>query len=307
MLEDQKPGTVYWIDHYVVGTNDVERWVDFHEKVLGAKTARPAGDGQGRGAPGMFQDLAGPCHHGGFGQREPLPPGAGLGTTYPRYGLWIRPGDIDEHLRRLDEYQVPHTDPVRTSAEGEPGTAIYWEDPDANGFEFWAPDRLPDGAMDGAGPLKIGRISHGVFESRDLQRTADFFSHYCAMDPLVSGDIASDTLVLPLAGGGRIIYKQVEKFQQRTGGWGKYNGPHAALVVRDADFFPNYERMWNELPDWEYDKETGKFIGSGDTLPARTARHGSPAGRKFYDIYGRGDDWYDWDSNCFHFFGGLAQ
>ncbi|HLY65663.1 MAG TPA: hypothetical protein VKU60_09015, partial [Chloroflexota bacterium] len=39
-------------------------------------------------------------------------------------------------------------------------------------------------------------------------------------------------------------------------------------------------------------------------LPARTARHGSPAGRKWFDIKGRGDDWYDWDTNCFHFMGG---
>lgn len=308
MLEDQRPGTVYWIDHYVVGTNDVDRWVDFHEKVLGAKTARPAGGAQGtaRGNPGIFQDLAGPCHHGGFGQREQLPPSAGLGTTYPRYGLFIRQEDIPEHLARLDKFQVPHTDPIRTSAEGEPGTAIYWQDPDGNGFEFWAPDRLPEGAMDGETATKVGRISHGVFESRDLARTAEFFNRYCALDPVRSADVPADTLVLPLAGGGRLIFKKIEQYQQRTGGWGKYNGPHAALVVRDEDFFPNYQRMWSELPDWEYDKEKG-FIGVGADLPARTARHGSPAGRQFYEIYGRGDDWYDFDTNCFHFFGGLAK
>src|SRR5437899_994017 len=99
MLDDQRPGTVYWIDHYVVGTSDVDRWVDFHEKVLGATAARPAGGGgPGRNAIGMFQDLAGPCHHGGFGQREALPASNGLGTTYPRYGLFIRQEDIPEHL-----------------------------------------------------------------------------------------------------------------------------------------------------------------------------------------------------------------
>src|SRR5205085_2295256 len=99
----------------------------------GATTARPAGGGgPGRNAIGMFQDLAGPCHHGGFGQRDALPASNGLGTTYPRYGLFIRQEDIPEHLARLDANQVPHTDPIRTSAEGEPGTAIYWEDPDHN-------------------------------------------------------------------------------------------------------------------------------------------------------------------------------
>jgi hypothetical protein len=27
---------VYWIDHYVVGSDDLERWADFMVKVLGA-------------------------------------------------------------------------------------------------------------------------------------------------------------------------------------------------------------------------------------------------------------------------------
>lgn len=303
MLEDQRPGTIYWIDHYVVGTNDVDKWADFHTKVLGARNA--GAPGGGRGAPGMFQDLTGPCHHGGFSQDEPLPPSAGLGKGLPRHGLYIRSEDIDEHLRRLDATGVLHTDPVRTSAEGEEGAAIYWEDPDGNQFEFWAPTRLPEGAMDGCGPLKVGRISHGVFESRDLQRTADFFSRYCALDPVSNADIGADTLVLSLAAGGRIIYQQVETLGQRTGGWNKIRGPHVALVVRDEDFFRNYERMWAELPDWE--RDANGFVGAGPDLPARTALHGSGAGRKWYEIYGRGDDWYDWDTNCFHFFGGVAQ
>jgi hypothetical protein len=309
MLDDQRPGTVYWIDHYVVGTNDVQRWVDFHTKVLGAHDNRPTGGGpRGGGLPNsFFQDLAGPCHHGGFGQTEPLPPSNGLGTTYPRYGLYIRQEDIPEHLARLDANNVPHTDPIRTSAEGESGIAIYWEDPDGNGFEFWGPDKLPEGAMDGAGPEKVGRISHGVFESQDLDRTAAFFNRYCALDAARGADIASDTLVLPLAAGGRLIFKKVEQFQKRTGGWGQFNGPHAALVVRDEDFFPNYERMWAELGDWELDAEGRHFLGAGSNLPARMARHGSPAGRQFHQIYGRGDDWYDFDTNCFHFFGGLAK
>src|SRR5712692_9855880 len=216
MSDDQRPGTIYWIDHYVVGTNDVDRWADFHEKVLGAKSP-PSVPGERRPF-NFFQDLTAPCHHGGFIQSEPLPPSAGLGKGYPRHGFFIRPEDVGDHLKRLDQYQVPHTDPVRTSADGEEGTAIYWEDPDHNQFEFWAPVRMPDGAMDDCGPLKVGRISHGVYESHDLQRTADFFSRYCAVDPASNSDIAADTLVLPLAAGGRIVYKKVEQFGQRTGG-----------------------------------------------------------------------------------------
>ncbi len=255
---------------------------------------------------GIFQDLAAPCHHGGFVQRIPVPKSKGLGKGLPRHGLFVRPQDIDDHLRRLDQYHVNHTDPVRTSADGDEGISILWEDPDGNQFEFWAADRMPEGAMDGAGPTKVGRISHGVFESRDLQRTTDFFNHYCALEPLRNSDIPADTLVLPLAAGGRLVFKKVETLGERTSGFGKLNAMHDALVVRDEEFFPNYERMWAELPDWELD-ENKNFVGGGPDLPPRTALHGSPAGRKFFDVYGRGDDWYDWDSNQFHFYGGVPQ
>ena len=37
MLDDQRPGTVYWIDHYVVGSDDLDRWADFEAKVIGAQ------------------------------------------------------------------------------------------------------------------------------------------------------------------------------------------------------------------------------------------------------------------------------
>lgn len=302
MLDDQRPGSVYWIDHYVVGSEDLDRWADFQVKVLGAQPQPPVGP------PGrrfiVFQDLTHCCHHGAMFSPEPLPPSAGLGKGLPRHGLFIRQEDIDTHLRRLDECDVPHLDPVRTSAEGDDGISIAWEDPDHNQFEFWAPDRLPAGAMAGATSVGVGRISHGVYECRDLQRAADHFATYCSTEPLSSPDIPSDTLVLPLVCGARIVYKQVETIGQRTGGWGKLHAAHAALVVRDEDFFESNERMWAQVPEWPYDRESGQFIGAGPDLPARTSRHGSPAGRQWYVVRGRGDDWYDWDTNCFHFMGG---
>jgi catechol 2,3-dioxygenase-like lactoylglutathione lyase family enzyme len=303
VLEDQRPGTVYWIDHYAVGTNDLQRSVAFHEKVLGAQTwpiNRP-------NPMNIFQELTN-CRHGIFVQPVELPASKGVGKALPRYGFYIREGDIDQHLRHLDECGVPHSDPVRTSAEGEEGTAIYWEDPDANQFEFWAPTRLPAGAMDDAGDLKIGRISHGVYESRDLQRTADFFSHYCALEPLVSSDVDSDTLVLPLAAGGRLVFKKSDNPGERTTGRGVLRDVHTALVVRQEDFWPNYERMWAELPEWDFDAERdGMYQGDWQSLTARTALHPSPAGRAWHASWKRGDDWYDPDTNLFHFFVGIPK
>ncbi len=302
MIDDQRPGTLYWIDHYVVGSDDLDRWADFEAKVIGAQPLPSVGRPGGRFI--VFQDITPCCHHGAMLSPEPLPPSAGLGKGLPRHGLFIRQGEIDQHLRRLDQYGVPHLDPVRTSAEGDEGVSIAWEDPDGNQFEFWAPDRLPEGAMAGCTSVGVGRISHGVYECRDLQRAADHFARYCAVEPLASADIPADTLVLPLVGGARIVYKQVESIDRRTGGWGKLHAAHAALVVQDADFWPNYERMWADVPEWEYDRESRGFVGSGPELPARTARHGSPGGVQWFEIRGRGDDWYDWDTNCFHFMGG---
>jgi hypothetical protein len=162
--------------------------------------------------------------------------------------------------------------------------------------------------MDKAGPLKIGRISHGVFESRDLQRTAAFFDRYCALEPLASSEVDADTLVLPLAAGGRLVFKKTENPGLRTTGRGVLRDVHTALVLREPDFWPAYERMWNELPEWDFDAERdGVYSGDWETLPARTAVHPSPAGRSWFKAYARGDDWYDPDTNLFHFFGGLPQ
>src|SRR5438093_13765951 len=195
MLDDQRPGTSYWIDHYVVGSDDLQRWADFEVKVIGAQ---PRNDPP-RGI--LFQDITPYCHHGAMLSPDPLPPSAGLGKGLPRHGLFIRQEDIDEHLRRLDQYKVPHLDPVRRSDEGDQGISIAWEDPDGNQFEFRAPDRLPPGAMTDATSVKVGRISHGVFECKDLKRATDHFVEFCALDPMVSPDIPKDTVVFPLVGG----------------------------------------------------------------------------------------------------------
>jgi hypothetical protein len=305
MLDDQRPGTVYWIDHYVVGSDDLDRWGEFGVKVLGAEPQPRVGP------PGVqriaFQDLTSCCHHGAMLSPDPHPASKGLGKGLPRHGLFIRQEDIDQHLRRLDENKVPHLDPMRRSDEGDDGITIQFEDPDGNQFEFWAPDHLPAGAMIETTPVGVGRISHGVYETLDLRRAADHFAKYCAMEPMVSADIPSDTLVLPTVGGARIVYKKVDSLGGRTGGFGKLHAAHAALVVQDQDFFPNYDYMWNNVGEWEWDKESRNFVGAGPALPARTSRHGSPGGIQWYEVRGRGDDWYDWDTNCFHFMGGVPR
>ncbi len=312
-MADARPGAVHWMDHYVVPISDTDRWVSFHEQVLGAKEAMDTGGGnlrqQGSGA------FVRPCPNamaGGFRQPGALQPTKGLGEALPRYGHFIRSQDIDEHLRRLEFYDVPHTDPIRTSAEGQDGSAIYFEDPDGNQLEFWAPDNMPNGAMDDVGPLGVGKISSAVFESRDFARTADFYQHFWAIDPIQSSQIPIDTLSFALAGGGRIVFKKVDRLERRTG-----RGMHLAMVVREDEFMVFCQRLWDGISDLDpSNPETRAKYPNG--LPPHTTtamgrlRAGKLAGqgRTESDLPwpgGRSDSFVDWDDNHFHMVGGIPR
>jgi predicted enzyme related to lactoylglutathione lyase len=293
-----RTGVVHWIDHYVTNSEDIPRWAAFHEQVLGAVTLPdPSGT-----LPGVFQKVA-RIRHGAFRARSPIPPTLGIGKGLPRYGYYVNAADITDHLRRLDAAGAMHGDPIRTSASGDAGTAIYWQDPDGNQFEFWAPDVMPEGAMTDCGPDRVGRISHGVFESRDLERTAQFFKRYCELDPIRNADVAEDILALRLASGGRLIFQAVDELGGRTTGMGMRD-VHTALLVHEDAYFPNYQRIWDELKEWDFDPSAGKKIDNAAALPPRTVLHPSPPGRRFHAIAQRGDDFFDWDTNMFHFYGG---
>src|SRR5262249_27612763 len=118
------------------------------------------------------------------------PPAKPLGEELPRCGFYIRPEDIDLHLRRLDQHKILHTDPVKAAAEGDEGTVIYFADPDGNQYEFWAPAHMPEGAMEICTSERDGRISHTVFSSRNLTRTSTFFDKYCDAQPKHSSKTA---------------------------------------------------------------------------------------------------------------------
>jgi len=300
MTANGRPGAIYWIDHYTVCTNDIARFTAFHAQVLGGK--------QWTGPTGreVFQSVA-RSKTGGFIVDRPLPPSRGFGKGFPRYGFFIEGADIDLHVQRLRAAGAVHSAPTRTSEHGEAGTRISWEDPDGNQFEFWAPDVMPAGAMTDCGEERVGRISHGVFESRDLERTAAFFDRYCTTERLSLDELGmtgEEALVLWLAAGARLIFCKVDELAGRTMGFGMPD-PHTALIVRCEDFYPNYARMWAELPEWDYDYwETRTPVANPETLTPRTFLHASPAGRRFRALTHRGDGFLDWDTNFFHFFGG---
>jgi hypothetical protein len=311
MSDAESPIAVHWIDHYVAGTNHLVAWADWAMKAIGLPI-RPINGlttaGRKKNVP-IFCFMwweGGSCRIGAFLQPEIYPPAKELGKDLPRCGFYIRPADIDDHLRRLDRHNIPHSEPIRTAADGEEGTVIYLADPDANQYEFWAPERMPEGAMEIATEEKVGRISHGVYGSRDLARTAAFFEKYCGMQVEQNSKIAEGTLVLRLRAGARLVYKLVDQVDERVAGHSPWWDMHTALLVREEDFFPAYRRMWESLPEEAGPKENlNDSREKEDAFPARTGLHRSPVGYKWKEIYQRGDEFYDWDGHAFHFFGGI--
>jgi hypothetical protein len=117
---------------------------------------------------------------------------------------------------------------------------------------------------------------------------------------------AEGTLVLRMRAGARFIYKLVDKLDERIAGHSPWWDMHTALLVREEDYFPNYRRMWEGLPEEAGPKETlNDSREQEDNFPARTGLHRSPTGYKWKEIYQRGDEFYDWDGHAFHFFGGI--
>jgi catechol 2,3-dioxygenase-like lactoylglutathione lyase family enzyme len=208
-------------------------------------------------------------------------------------------------LRRLDQHKIPHTDAIRTAADGDEGTVIYFADPDGNQYEFWATLHMPAGAMAIATEEKVGRISHAVYGARDLGRTAAFFEKYCGIEPEHGSKTAEGTLVLRLRAGGRLVYKLVDKVDERVSGHGTWWDMHTALTVRQDEFLPNYRRMWDGIPEEAgYKADVNLTLEQQEALPARTGLHRSPVGLRWKEICDRGDEFYDWDCHSFHFMGG---
>jgi hypothetical protein len=164
---------------------------------------------------------------------------------------------------------------------------------------------MPEGAMEICTSEKVGRISHVVHGARELQRTAAFFEKYCGIQPLQDSRIAEGTLVLRLRAGARIVYKLVNRVDERVSGHGTWWDMHTALTVRQEEFLPNYRRMWEGIPEEKgYKADLNLSLEQQEALPARTGLHRSPVGIKWKEICERGDEFYDWDCHSFHFMGG---
>jgi len=306
---DWRPGAVHWIDHFVAPTNDMVKWEKFIEGALGGRLGHRGGLSTVQynrgGYVRSFYDV-GRHEIGGFLQLDMLPAPHPLGHGLPRYGFFVRPEDIAGHLRRFNELKVEHSDPLQISDGGDEGTVVYFRDTDANEYELWAPKHLPPGAMESGNPTGLGRISHVVLESRDLDRTLDFHGELLALDPIYSADIPKDRLVLRQAGGGRIIFQRIGPDDETRGGT-QWFGVHSALAIRTEHWDEAYGRVWKRTKDGR------KYMGYKDapgiekrrelTEPF-TSHPGSVLRGEWGDPNRRGENFCDWDNNEFHFTNG---
>jgi hypothetical protein len=111
--------------------------------------------------------------------------------------------------------------------------------------------------------------------------------------------------VLSLRAGARIVYKSVDRIDERVSGHGTWWDIHTALTVRAEEFLSNYRRMWEGIPEEAgYKGNLNLTVEEQETLPARTGLHRSPVGLKWKEICDRGDEFFDWDCHSFHFMGG---
>jgi len=131
----------------------------------------------------------------------------------------------------------------------------------------------------------LGRISHAVYGTRDLAKTAAFFEKYCGIEPEHDSKTAEGTLVLRLRAGGRLVYKLVDNVDERVSGHGTWWDMHTALTVRDEEFLPNYRRMWDGIPEEAgYKADLNLTIEQQEALPGAPVCIAAPSasgGRKY--------------------------
>ena len=86
-------------------------------------------------------------------------------------------------------------------------------------------------------------------------------------------------LILRMRAGVRFVYKLVDQVDERIAGHSPWWDMHTALLVREEEFFPNYRRMWEGLPEEAGPKEhLNDSRDKEDAFPARTGLHRSPVG-----------------------------
>ena len=313
MNNPEPKGAVHWIDHYVVGTNDMAAL-----ELLGGQRHRSARSGRSIGLTTNTRKKnikifcfmwweGGSCRIGAFLQPENYPPAKELGKDLPRCGFYIRPEDIDDHLRRLDQHKIPHSDPIKTAADGEEGTVdlfrrsgrqsirVLGAGPDARRRHG---DRH-DGKSRPHQPRRLrlarsganrGVLREVLWHGRWSEIRKPPKAHWCcacAPAPVSSTSwwISSTNASPATALGGTCTPRSrcAKRNSFRTTGVCGTGSPKRKALKKLSTIHATRKIT---------------FLRAPVCTAARSAI-------KWKEIYQRGDEFYDWDGHAFHFIGGI--
>ena len=232
-------GAVHWIDHFVVGTNNMSAWVDWavnstginRQPIIGLTTPRANEISK----PSLFLVGRRRRRIGAFLQPEFYPPAKELGKDLPRCGFYIRPEDIDKHLRPPRPPQGCAHRCDRTAADGDDGTGSILR-PDGNQYELWAPVEMPEGAMDIA-TTKVSGASATPSSARAIWQKCRVLCKILWHRTRTKLQDRRRNFVLRLAPA-PLVYKLVDKVDERVSGHGTWWDMHTALTVRQKSFCP---------------------------------------------------------------------
>ena len=123
MVDLEPRGACYWIDHYVVGTNDMAAWSDWAVNAIGLTRQPLIGLTTSHAKKNVKITCflwwkGGSCRIGAFLQPEIFPPAKALARIFRAAVFTFTRKTWTGHLLRLDQHKIPHTDPVPDRGRG---------------------------------------------------------------------------------------------------------------------------------------------------------------------------------------------
>ena len=204
------------IDHIAIPVRNLQRNQDFYVETLGLKfkTTRRNPDG----SPRQTYVLAGDNI---IGLHLPGIDAATSPSSGPRIGIGTSPERFAQVEANLKAAGHPMRGPIDHDGDMPFSRSLYFDDPDGNHLEFCIRRK----------GSQAERISHTLFETRNLSRAIEFYSEALGTDaPLYCGS----EVFVPVQNGQMIGLVEVTELAERSTKHGR--GCHMAMNVPQEDF-----------------------------------------------------------------------
>jgi catechol 2,3-dioxygenase-like lactoylglutathione lyase family enzyme len=204
------------LDHIAIPVRDLDRNQDFYINVLGLKykTTRRNPDG----SPRQTYVLAG---ENIIGLHLPGVQAGVSTSTGPRIGVCVSPERFEQARDNLNTANHPLRGPVKHREIVPFVQSIYFDDPDGNHLELCIRRNEPFEE----------RISHTVFETRNLTKAITFYTEALGAGAPVH---CGSEVFLPAQNGQMIGLVEVAQLSERSKKHGR--GCHMAMDVSQEDF-----------------------------------------------------------------------